>query len=108
MFQNQQYGAPQQQPGGANNYYASVKGLAITCAIICTLLAGPLLGHWTEEWITGLIEQIYGEEWIELGLPVWKGLCFAFVFFATRAFVVAAIVAGGVGLAQRLPLLAAV
>ncbi len=94
------------RPGGPDNYYSSIKGLAITCAMICTLLMGPLLGEWTQAPVSRLIEDIYGWEWIEHGLFIWKGLCFALVFFLTRAFVVAAIVSLGIGILQRFPILA--
>ena len=93
------------QPSRSNNYYSSIKGLAITCAIICTLLLGPLLGEATEDWITNQIISIYGYEWLDPGIFLWKALCWALVFFLTRAFVVAAIVAFGIGLAHRFPLL---
>lgn len=106
QYPNQQGGFPSQRPsGGHNNYYSSIKGLAITCAIICTLLLGPLLGKWTEPYIMNLIIDIYGYEWVAEGVWIWKGLMLALIFFITRAFVVAAIVALGIGLAQRWPVL---
>jgi len=88
-----------------SNYYESIQGLAIVCAIACTLLTAPLLALETEEWARNLIIKFYGHDWEELGVFVWKALCFAFVFFITRAFVVAMIVAMGIGLAQRFPML---
>lgn len=93
------------RPNGAQNYYSSIQGLAITSALICTLLLGPLLGQWTEPYIAKLIAEIYGPEWLDPGLFVWKLLAIAFVFFITRAFVVAMIIAFGIGLAARYPLL---
>ena len=101
-------GYPQGPPrhGGPDNYYSSIKGLAITSAIICTLLMGPLLGKWTEPFITQLITDLYGYEWVRYGVFIWQGLMLALVFFLTRAFVVAAIVSLGIGILNRFPLLA--
>ena len=110
VFNNQQphyQGQPAPNKPPNNNYYQSIQGLAITCAIICTFLFGPLLGEWSAPFISDLITDIYGAQWIEGGLFIWKALCIALVFFLTRAFVVAAIVSFGIGIATRFPLLLA-
>ncbi len=93
------------RPPNQSNYYSSIEGLAIVCAIACTLLTAPLLTVATDEWARALILKFYGHGLVDFGILVWKLLCFAFVFFLTRAFVVAMVVAMGVGLAQRFPML---
>lgn len=103
----QQGGFPQGSPPTNNNYYSSIQGLAVTCAIACTLLLAPWLANSTEGFAEKLIIDFYGHNFVDIGLFVWQLLCFSFVFFITRAFVVAAIVAFGVGLAQRFPMLMA-
>ncbi len=102
-----QGGFPQRPPQQSNNYYSSITGLAITCAIACTLLLAPWLANSTEGFARSLILDFYGKDFIDIGLFIWQILCFAFVFFVTRAFVVAMIVSLGIGLAQRFPMLMA-
>jgi hypothetical protein len=108
MFpQGSSQGGYSQGAPSSSSYYSSIQGLAITCAIACTLLAAPWLANNTEDFAEGLILNFYGQEFLDFGVFIWKALCFGFVFFITRAFIVAAIVAFGVGLAQRFPMLIA-
>ncbi|NOR70837.1 MAG: hypothetical protein GQ532_14285 [Methylomarinum sp.] len=102
-----QAGFSQSSPQQNNNYYSSITGLAITCAIACTLLLAPWLANSTEGFARQLIFDFYGKDFIDIGLFIWQLLCFSFVFFITRAFVVAMIVSLGIGLAQRFPMLMA-
>lgn len=94
--------------GRLNNYYTSIQGLAVTSAIICTLLLTPFLGRWTEAFIAELVTDLYGPEWSSWGVVIWKVLLGGLVFYTTRAFLLAALVAVSIAVIQRFPLLAGV
>jgi hypothetical protein len=103
-FQNGGY----PQPPTQSNYYQSIKGLSLVCAVISVLLAAPILAEVTEDFAREFILSYYGDfgkEYLEGGVILWKLLCTAIIFYLSRAFVTGLIVSLGIALAGRFPAL---
>lgn len=82
-------------------FVSSMEGLATTLAIVVTIFGAPWLYAVSADWIHDLTLWTWGREWLDLIDLIWFCALFPIVFFATRASLVTAIMAGTVTVALR-------
>ena len=82
-------------------FVSSMEGLATTLAIVVTLFGAPWLYAVSADWIHDLTLRTWGREWVELMDLIWFCALFPMLFFAVRASLATAIMAGAVTVALR-------
>lgn len=99
-------GVPQDPTPQNNNYYESIQGLAMVCAVATTLIAAPYLNNFTADFVYALFLENYGEGIARFLGFFWEALVYAFVFYLSKIYVVAAVTTIALWLAARIPALA--